>query len=210
MEERPSAPELVASSTTSASEPSTSAAPKAEPAATVFTTPDTTNVQTTTQNAAVTEKEKGSKDDTSNEKSDSATTTPTKIVPPSRTVEQIQAECVGMISLLKQLEHEEQELHCQVELLSREALLCGFQPDKVEKVLLRRPSAVVKNRKVAGATTLAAKKDTPALDVPGASHKTEAAVGRVDNNTAAPLAAASTPVTTTTTPNKKVKTEDGA
>ena len=46
-----------------------------------------------------------------------------------------------MISMLKDLEKEEEELDCQLEILAREAMFCGFQPEKVEKVLLRKPPA---------------------------------------------------------------------
>jgi hypothetical protein len=41
--------------------------------------------------------------------------------------------------MLKDLEKEEHQLDCQLEILAREAMLCGFQPEKVEKVLLRKP-----------------------------------------------------------------------
>ena len=37
-----------------------------------------------------------------------------------------------MISLLKDLEKEEHDLQCQLEILSKEALLCGFQIDIFE------------------------------------------------------------------------------
>jgi hypothetical protein len=65
------------------------------------------------------------------------TTTTATIV---TTIEQIQSECSHMISALRELEQEEHDLQCQLDILSREALLCGFQADKVEKVLLRKPS----------------------------------------------------------------------
>jgi len=44
----------------------------------------------------------------------------------------IQTECSNMISLLKVLQNEENDIQCQLEILSREALLCGFQNDKFE------------------------------------------------------------------------------
>jgi hypothetical protein len=47
-------------------------------------------------------------------------------------VEQLQAECSTMIQLLKNLEKEEHDLQCTLEILAREALLCGFAPDIVE------------------------------------------------------------------------------
>ena len=47
-------------------------------------------------------------------------------------IQAIQAECSSMISLLQQLEQEEHDLQCQVEILAKEALLCGFQNDIIE------------------------------------------------------------------------------
>ena len=41
----------------------------------------------------------------------------------------IQAECSNMISLLKSLQKEEHDIQCQLEILAKEALLCGFQND---------------------------------------------------------------------------------
>ena len=50
----------------------------------------------------------------------------------SNNIQAIQAECTAMISLLRDLEKEEHDLHCQLEILAREALLCGFQNDVIE------------------------------------------------------------------------------
>ena len=47
-------------------------------------------------------------------------------------IQAIQAECSTMISLLKDLEKEEHDLQCQLEILGKEALLCGFQNDVIE------------------------------------------------------------------------------
>jgi hypothetical protein len=94
-------------------------------------------------------------------------------------MEQIQSECLDMISALRELEQEEHDLQCQLEILSREALLCGFQADKVEKVLLRKPST---KRKSGG--TAASKKSPPTA------------------KSASPVVAVST------TRTKKIKTED--
>jgi len=47
-------------------------------------------------------------------------------------IQAIQAECSTMISLLKTLEKEEHDLGCQLEILAKEALLCGFQNDVIE------------------------------------------------------------------------------
>jgi hypothetical protein len=53
-------------------------------------------------------------------------------------VRRIQAECSAMVSLLKRLQREERDLNCQLEILAREALLCGFQPDLVEPPIPKR------------------------------------------------------------------------
>ncbi len=47
-------------------------------------------------------------------------------------IQAIQAECSTMISLLKDLEKEEHDLQCQLDILAKEALLCGFQNDVFE------------------------------------------------------------------------------
>lgn len=47
-------------------------------------------------------------------------------------IQAIQAECATMISLLQDLEKEEHDLQCQLEILAKEALLCGFQNDVIE------------------------------------------------------------------------------
>jgi len=50
----------------------------------------------------------------------------------------IQAECSTMISLLQDLEKEEHDLQCQLEILAKEALLCGFQNDVIEPPIPRK------------------------------------------------------------------------
>ena len=47
-------------------------------------------------------------------------------------VERLQTECSAMVRLLKNLEKEESDLQCELEILAREALLCGFAPKLVE------------------------------------------------------------------------------
>jgi hypothetical protein len=47
-------------------------------------------------------------------------------------IQTIQEECSTMISLLRDLEKEEHDLQCQLEILAKEALLCGFQNDVIE------------------------------------------------------------------------------
>jgi hypothetical protein len=93
---------------------------------------------------------KNKKDDTDDRK-------PTTTV---STMDQIQSECSFLISALRKLEQEENDLQCQLDFLSREALLCGFQADKVEKVLLRKPST---KRKADGAAS--SKRTTSAATV---------------------------------------------
>ena len=47
-------------------------------------------------------------------------------------IERLQTECSAMVRLLKSLEKEEHDLQCQLEILAREAMLCGFAPQIVE------------------------------------------------------------------------------
>ena len=47
-------------------------------------------------------------------------------------LECIQNECSAMVQLLKILEREDHDLQCQLEILAREALLCGFSAEVVE------------------------------------------------------------------------------
>ena len=47
-------------------------------------------------------------------------------------IQTIQEECSTMISLLQDLEKDEHDLQCQLEILAKEALLCGFQNDVIE------------------------------------------------------------------------------
>ena len=53
-------------------------------------------------------------------------------------IQAIQAECSTMISLLQDLEKEEHDLQCQLEILAKEALLCGFQNDIIEPPIPRK------------------------------------------------------------------------
>jgi hypothetical protein len=48
------------------------------------------------------------------------------------TQSRLEIECKAMISLLKDLEHEEHDLRTQNEILAREALLLGFCPTVLE------------------------------------------------------------------------------
>jgi hypothetical protein len=47
-------------------------------------------------------------------------------------IERVQTECAAMVQHLKILEKVELDLQCQLEILAREALLCGFSQDVVE------------------------------------------------------------------------------
>jgi hypothetical protein len=53
-------------------------------------------------------------------------------------MDRVQSECSAMVQLLVSLEKEEHQLHCQLEILAREALLCGFSPDMVEPAAPKR------------------------------------------------------------------------
>jgi hypothetical protein len=68
-------------------------------------------------------------------------------------IERLQTECSAMVRLLKNLEKEEHGLQCQLEILAREALLCGFAPDVVE------PQAPKRRR--TNSTAAPAKKEDP-------------------------------------------------
>ena len=63
---------------------------------------------------------------------DSGTTPLKMVVAETDDIQAIQAECSTMISLLQDLEKEEHDLQCQLEILAKEALLCGFQNDVIE------------------------------------------------------------------------------
>ena len=56
----------------------------------------------------------------------------------------IQAEASNMISLLKRLEKEEYDIQCQLEVLAREALLCGFQADIHEPPIPKKRTKKIK------------------------------------------------------------------
>lgn len=47
-------------------------------------------------------------------------------------LDRIKTECSAMVRLLKNLQDEEHNLDCQLKILAREALLCGFSVDLVE------------------------------------------------------------------------------
>lgn len=63
----------------------------------------------------------------------------------------LQRESSAMVKLLKTLEKEEHALQCELEILAREALLCGFDPAVVE------PASSKRRRTPAGGRT---KKET--------------------------------------------------
>jgi len=59
----------------------------------------------------------------------------------------IQLECSNMISLLKDLQNEENDLQCCLEILAREALLCGFNNDVFEPPIPKKRKTKVKDNK---------------------------------------------------------------
>ncbi len=63
-------------------------------------------------------------------------------------IQAIQAECSTMISLLKDLEKEEHDLQCQLEILAKEALLCGFQNDVIEPPIPKKRNKKKDDKKV--------------------------------------------------------------
>lgn len=64
-------------------------------------------------------------------------------------LERLQRECSAMVKLLKNLEKEENDLQCQLEVLAREVILCGFDPAVVEPASAkrRRTTVVTKTKK---------------------------------------------------------------
>lgn len=58
--------------------------------------------------------------------------------------ERIQSECSAMVQLLKSLESKEHDLNCTLQVLAREALLCGFSPSAME------PPAPKRRRTIGG------------------------------------------------------------
>jgi hypothetical protein len=58
-------------------------------------------------------------------------------------LECIQSECSAMVQLLKSLESEEHDLQCQLQVLAREALLCGFSPTAMEPPAPKRRRTLI-------------------------------------------------------------------
>jgi hypothetical protein len=67
----------------------------------------------------------------------------------SEEMELLQRECSSMVKLLNNLEKEENDLQCQLEVLAREVILCGFDPSVVEPASAkrRRTTVVTKTKK---------------------------------------------------------------
>jgi hypothetical protein len=80
-------------------------------------------------------------------------------------VERLQHESSNMIKLLKNLEKEEHDVHCQLQILAREALLCGFDPNLVEapQPRRRRTTAATKKKAVASSSEVAS--ETPSAEI---------------------------------------------
>ena len=74
-------------------------------------------------------------------------------------LQRIQRECTAMVGLLKNLEKEEHDLHCELKILAREAMLCGFAMDLVEPPRPKRR----KLKKKQAAEVAKATVDTPAV-----------------------------------------------
>mmetsp|Transcript_118926 Transcript_118926/g.333081 ORF Transcript_118926/g.333081 Transcript_118926/m.333081 type:complete len:100 (-) Transcript_118926:191-490(-) len=68
---------------------------------------------------------------------------PVKELSEPEELERLQRECSAMVKLLKNLEKEEHDLQCQLEVLGREAILCGFDPTVVEPASAKRRRTTV-------------------------------------------------------------------
>ena len=64
-------------------------------------------------------------------------------------LQRIQTECTAMVGLLKNLEKEEHDLHCELKILAREAMLCGFAMDLVEPPRPKRRKLTAKKKQAA-------------------------------------------------------------
>lgn len=61
-------------------------------------------------------------------------------------LDRIKTECSTMVRLLKNLQDEEHNLDCQLKILAREALLCGFTVDLVEPPQPKRRRVTAKKK----------------------------------------------------------------
>eukprot|EP00536_Pseudo-nitzschia_multiseries_P012101 jgi/Psemu1/290073/fgenesh1_pg.445_\ len=61
-------------------------------------------------------------------------------------IQTIQAECSNMVLLLKSLHKEEEDIQCQLEILAKEALLCGFQNDVIEPPVPKKRTKKTKGK----------------------------------------------------------------
>lgn len=79
-------------------------------------------------------------------------------------LQRIQTECTAMVGLLKNLEKEEHDLHCELKILAREAMLCGFAMDLVEPPRPKRRKLTAKKKQAAEVAKATARSvDTPAV-----------------------------------------------
>lgn len=103
-------------------------------------------------------------------------------------LERTKTECTAMVQLLKNLEDEEHNLDCQLKILAREALMCGFAPDVVEPPQPKRrrtawKAAVAKKKEATASSEADA---TPAAETsPTQSETTPAASVEVVSSDAA-------------------------
>lgn len=73
-------------------------------------------------------------------------------------LDRIKTECSAMVKLLKNLQDEEQNLDCQLKILAREALLCGFDVDVVEPPQPKRRKMAGRKKQMTAKTDKAEKR----------------------------------------------------
>ena len=80
-------------------------------------------------------------------------------------LERLKRESIAMVKYLKKLRREEKDLRQRNEMIAREALLCGFQPDTLESAPTkqrRKSSAASPTQKAGAAQGKAAQKGAAA------------------------------------------------
>jgi hypothetical protein len=112
-------------------------------------------------------------------------------------LERIKTECSAMVQLLKNLEDEEHNLDCQLKILAREALMCGFAPDVVEPPQPKR-------RRTAWKAAVAKKKEATASSEADATSVAETTLPQSETTPAASVEVVSSEAVT----KEAVDTED--